>query len=113
MASDVMAASFGIAAQVTNVAQGPAVTRYEVHPDSGAPIKGVKIPGWQELKKDMLELANKLPYMNFIAWDILITPEGHCIIEANTSSGVNIIQLWGGQRHGELGDFYRAHNVKC
>ena len=86
---------------------------YVNHPDSGAPIKGVQIPGWQELKKDMLDLANKLPYMNFIAWDILITPEGHCIIEANTSSGVNIIQLWGGQRHGELGDFYRAHNVKC
>ena len=88
-------------------------TVYEVHPDSGALIKGVQIPGWQELKKNMLDLATHLPYMNFIAWDILITPEGHCIIEANTSSGVNIIQLWGGQRHGELGDFYRAHNVKC
>lgn len=84
---------------------------YEVHPDSGAPIKGVVIPGWQQLKEDMLNLANHLPYMHFIAWDILITEEGHCIIEANTSSGVNIIQLWGGQRHGELGDFYRYHGV--
>ena len=43
--------------------------------------------------------------------DILITEEGRCIIEANTSSGVNIIQLWGGQRHKELGDFYRYHGV--
>lgn len=84
---------------------------YKVHPDSGKPIEGVRIPNWQELKQDMLRLANRLPYMSFIAWDILITPEGHCIIEANTSSGVNIIQLWGGQRKGELGDFYRAHKV--
>ena len=84
---------------------------YEVHPDSKAPIKGVQLPNWQQVKKDMLELANKMPYMHFIAWDILLTEEGHCIIEANTSSGVNIIQLWGGQRNKQLGAFYRAHNV--
>lgn len=84
---------------------------YKVHPDSGAPIEGVVIPGWEKLKEDMLDLANHLPYMHFIAWDILITEEGFCIIEANTSSGVNIIQLWGGQRNKELGNFYRYHKV--
>ena len=82
-----------------------------VHPDSGAPIEGVRIPDWDNLKESMLRLAKKLPYMYFVAWDILITPDGFCIIEANTSSGVNIIQLWGGQRNGELGDFYRHHKV--
>ena len=35
-------ASFGIAAHVTNVSQGPAVTRYEVHPESGVKVKGIK-----------------------------------------------------------------------
>lgn len=84
---------------------------HEVHPDSGNPIKGTKIPNWDAMKKQMLDLANKVPYMHFIAWDILVTEEGICIIEANTSSGVNIIQLWGGQRKKELGDFYRYHNV--
>ena len=84
---------------------------YKVHPDSKAPIEGTKIPGWDKLKVDIIELANKMPYMHFIAWDILLTEEGMCIIEANTSSGVNIIQLWGGQRNNELGDFYRYHKV--
>lgn len=84
---------------------------YKTHPDSGAPIEGVRIPGWDNIKARMLSLANKLPYMYFVAWDILITPDDFCIIEANTSSGVNIIQLWGGQRNGELGDFYRHHKV--
>ena len=84
---------------------------HENHPDSGAPIKGVVIPGWDDLKKTMLDVANKFPYLNFIAWDILLTDDGPVIIEANTSSGVNIIQLWGGQRNGELGDFYRHYNV--
>lgn len=86
---------------------------YKVHPDSGAPIEGVVIPNWDAIKEEMLALANKMPYMHFIAWDILITESGEvCIIEGNTSSGVNIIQLWGGQRHGELGDFYRHHGIK-
>ena len=78
------------------------LTVYKVHPDSQAPIVGAKIPNWDGLKEEILELANKMPYMHFIAWDILITDSGEmCIIEANTSSGVNIIQLWGGQRYGE------------
>lgn len=84
---------------------------WENHPNSGSPIKGTKIPGWDQMKTDMLALANHFPYMQFIAWDILLTQEGICIIEANTSSGVNIIQLWGGQRNGELGRFYRYHHV--
>lgn len=84
---------------------------YKVHPDSGFPIEGVQIPNWDKVKAEMLELTHKMPYMHFIAWDILLTEEGICIIEANTSSGVNIIQLWGGQRNDELGDFYRYHKA--
>ena len=34
--------SFNIDATVTNVTQGPAVTRYEVHPHSGVRVKGIK-----------------------------------------------------------------------
>jgi len=34
--------SFNIDAAVTNVTQGPAVTRYEVHPNSGVRVKGIK-----------------------------------------------------------------------
>ncbi|MBQ3184414.1 MAG: DNA translocase FtsK, partial [Firmicutes bacterium] len=34
--------SFNISATVTNVTQGPAVTRYEVHPDVGVKVKSIK-----------------------------------------------------------------------
>jgi len=84
---------------------------WEYHPDSNTKIKGVKVPDWSAIKTEMLDLTNRFPYMNFMAWDILLTDEGVCIIEANTSSGVNIIQLWGGQRNGPLGDFYRHHGI--
>ncbi len=84
---------------------------YEKHPDSNNQIKGVKVPKWNEMKKDILNLANKFPYLYFVAWDILPTDNGFYIIEANTSSGVNILQLWGGERQKGLGEFYKAHKI--
>lgn len=84
---------------------------YCVHPDSKKKFTEIVIPEWDKIKSEILHVSNKLPYMDFIAWDILMTEEGICVIEANTSSGVNIIQLWGGQRQGELGKFYKKYNV--
>lgn len=84
---------------------------YFNHPDSGAKIKGMKIPGWREIKIQILNVCKKFPYMDFIAWDLLVTDKGLCVIEANTSSGVNILQLWGGQKNEILGDFFRYYDV--
>lgn len=81
------------------------------HPDSGKTIKGIQIPGWTDIKKEILKVADKIPYMDFIAWDLLVTDNGICVIEANSSSGLNIIQLWGGQRKKELGDFFRYYGA--
>lgn len=81
------------------------------HPDSGEPILGARVPLWDQVKRQIVETAEALAYLQFVAWDILVTDAGLCVIEANTSSGVNIVQLWGPQRQGELGDFYRAHGV--
>lgn len=86
---------------------------HKTHPDTKAPIKGAVIPGWDTIKAQTLELARHIPYAHFIAWDILLAEFGICVIEANTSSGVNIVQLWGPQRHGPLGDFYRAHGISA
>ena len=85
---------------------------YENHPDSGTRFDQVSVPDWQQLKDEILALVSHFPYLHFVAWDVVKLPDGtNCIIEANTSSGVNIIQLWGGQRQGELGDFYRHYGV--
>ena len=87
------------------------LNEYENHPDSKNLIKGVKVPNWKQIKKDIVNLSNRFPYLNFIAWDVLLTDNGMCIIEANTSSGVNILQLWGGQKDKKLGDLYRYHGL--
>lgn len=87
------------------------LNEYAVHPDSGNEIRGVKVPRWEQVQEEILDVCGKIPYMDFIAWDLLVTEEGICMIEANTSSGVNILQLWGGQRQGELGEFFRYYGV--
>ena len=84
---------------------------YDVHPDTKSPIKGVVIPEWESIKAGVLDASAHFPYLDIIAWDILPTPDGLTVIEGNTSSGVNIIQLWGGERYGKLGDFYRRHGI--
>ena len=85
---------------------------YEEHPDSGIRFDQVVIPDWEQTKAEIVGLAESLPFLHFVAWDVVKMEDGtNCVIEANTSSGVNIIQLWGGQRHGELGNFYRKHGV--
>lgn len=84
---------------------------YETHPDTGAQIKGAVIPNWEAIKSGVIDASAQFPYLDIIAWDILPTPDGFTVIEANTSSGVNIIQLWGPQRYGRLGEFYREHGI--
>ena len=87
------------------------LNEYEKHPDSGAFIEGVVVPNWDKIKDTVLDLCKRIPYMDIIAWDILVQENGICVIEANTSSGVNILQLWGGQRQTELGEFFKYHDV--
>lgn len=84
---------------------------YENHPDTHTPIKGAVIPGWEEIKAGVLKASEGFPWLDIIAWDILPTDGGFTVIEANTSSGVNIIQLWEPLRYGRLGQFYREHGV--
>ncbi|RCS60373.1 hypothetical protein CIK77_10265 [Microbacterium sp. JB110] len=84
---------------------------HRVHPNSGAPIEGTVVPRWQEVVDSALRVADEFPFLQFVAWDFLVGEDDIWVIEANTSSGVNIVQLWGGQRYGQLGDFYRAHEV--
>ena len=84
---------------------------FDNHPDSNNPIKGVKIKNWNQIKDKYVTLMEKFPYLYFVAWDILLTDKGPVIIEANTSSGVNIIQVFGGQRNEELGYFYKNHKI--
>lgn len=85
--------------------------RYDVHPDSGAKIKGNVIPNWDAVKKEITELTNRFPYLNLVAWDVLLTDEGICIIEGNASSGLVMVQREHGVRNGPIGEVYKSYGL--
>ncbi len=99
----------GIAARSHNPEE--VYQRYDTHPDSGAMIKGNRIPDWDSVKKQITDLTNRFPYLNLVAWDVLLTNEGLCIIEANASSGLVMFQREHGAKNGPIGDVYRSYGL--
>lgn len=71
---------------------GP-MQRHILHPETGSPIKGVRVPRWQETVEDILRFSARMPYLPFIGWDVVMTPNGYQIIETNPGSGFYLIQV--------------------
>lgn len=81
------------------------------HPDNNNQIEGKVIPNWNKIKEEIENVTNKFPYLNFVAWDVLLTEEGICIIEGNASSGCGLFQLEHGIKNEEYGDILRSYGV--
>ena len=83
----------------------------EVHPNSKAKIKDVIIPNWKKIIADIIDVANKFPYLKFIAWDVVVTEKGFYILEANTSSSLELFQIFNTLKNTELWDFYKYYKI--
>lgn len=81
---------------------------YSNHPDTGAQIEGVKIPGWDKIKSRIIYLTREIPFFEFTAWDIALTDDDIELIEINMSSGLNMFQVHEGMRNALLGKKYRS-----
>ena len=57
--------------------------RYDVHPDSGAAIKGFQIPRWEELTTIAELAAKSVPEQPCVAWDFALSDDGWVIVEGN------------------------------
>lgn len=56
---------------------------YTHHPDTGMPIVGFKIPMWEEAKQFARQLADVLPDVRYVGWDIALTDTGWVLVEGN------------------------------
>lgn len=61
---------------------------FDVHPVTGTPIVGFRVPYFAEVLRFVDELARKVPQVPYVGWDIAITPEGPVVIEGNYNTGV-------------------------
>jgi hypothetical protein len=54
-----------------------------VHPDSGVPLEGYRIPYFREAVQVVTRMHERLHGIHSIGWDVGISPEGPIIIEGN------------------------------
>ncbi len=82
------------------------------HPDSGVPLMSKKIPEWENLKQEVLNLAQRLFFIPYIAWDIVPMDSDFFILEANSNTDVNLLQVHEPLlKSFRVQDFYRYHKV--
>lgn len=84
---------------------------YDRHPDTNAKIEGIVVPNFELIKTRLLEVAYKHPYLNLIAWDVVVTEDGFDIIEGNASSDINMLQYFGGLKNKRLGEIYKSYGI--
>ncbi|MBS4014231.1 MAG: hypothetical protein KGZ97_10825 [Bacteroidetes bacterium] len=64
-----------------------------VHPDTGKQIEGVVIPNWLKVKEIILQTARKTSMIPYVGWDVVLSNDDVFILEANTNSDVNLLQV--------------------
>lgn len=85
---------------------------FETHPDTGERIAGIEVPGWDRIREDLLEIANRLSYIPYIGWDLVVTDEGgFSIIEANNNTDAVIQMHEPLLRNERTRRFYERHGV--
>lgn len=86
---------------------------YDNHPDNGAIVKGKIIPNWFSVKQKVIDLTRKIPFYDYIAWDIVLKDDGIAVIEINMKSSLCVVQVHGGMRNTKMGEAYkRMHYLK-
>ncbi len=74
----------------------PTTTRMEwhaFHPETGAALEGVMVPRWAELQRDVLGMARHLAPVQWMGFDIVVTPDGFRVLEINSLTTL-ISQAW-------------------
>ena len=66
---------------------------YQVHPATGCPIAGYRLPFWRESIEMCLEAAEVVPQLGYMGWDVAVSGDGPQLIEGNHFPGHDILQL--------------------
>lgn len=61
---------------------------YEIHPISNTKLVGFSLPKFQEVLDLVKEIAQVIPEVRYVGWDIAIGNDGPILIEGNEFSGV-------------------------
>jgi hypothetical protein len=68
----------------------------EAHPDTQAPIQGVVVPRWAEVRETVMRIVETYRFLKYVGWDVLITDSEIVLIEGNHNINLGL------QVHGPL-----------
>jgi hypothetical protein len=71
---------------------------FKAHPDSGVPFEQCLIPGWAQVREDILRFASKLPQLAYLGWDVALTRNETLVIEVNFGFGIDAQNIHRGMR---------------
>jgi hypothetical protein len=90
---------------------GLACRPVETHPDTGAMLSGIEVPGWSGIIDTALAGAGALPDVPLIGWDIAATKAGAVIVEPNNTPDLFMVQL--ADRRGIMDSRFKAFLAHC
>jgi len=88
------------------------VLESDTHPETGAQIRGLSVPKWDEMTKAFISGARTFHTAPMLAWDVATTEDGFSVIEVNGTPGLLVHQI-----HRPLladprvRNFYRHHRL--
>lgn len=93
--------------------QEPRRCEYPAHPDTGARIDGVVVPGWADVRQLVLQLMAAFPETDHVGWDVALTDQGPRVIEGNgVMPALSMFQYSGSFLDDpRLRDFYVRHGL--
>lgn len=65
---------------------------FQVHPTTKVYLPGFKIPCFDQAIKMVKDIATAETMMNYVGWDVAITPDGPVIVEGNNLPSYEIMQ---------------------
>ncbi len=74
---------------------GPGMRSAPSHPDTGAAIEGLRLPGWKDLLEMTLVASRALSPFRMQHWDVAFTTRGPVILEMNFIGDMEGPQLFG------------------
>ena len=81
------------------------------HPDTDAPLAGVRLPHWGEATELCLAAARIFPGIRTQSWDVALTAGGAVLLELNFGGDLNLHQL--AHRRGMLRPSFTGHLRRC
>jgi len=77
----------------------PSTQTQPLHPTSGKPFAGFRLPGWRDVLACCEQAGSVFPLMGVHHWDIALTDRGPMILELNDIGATEMLQVHG---HGLL-----------